>query len=113
MITVTSNNVDKVRTLMSRQADLMKQGIALVYEQYGDNQVTYEFTELNKIKPEMVEEATKNARKTAEKFAEDSECKLGGIRKAQQGFFSIENRDANTPYIKNVRVVNTLEYSLK
>ena len=113
VITVTSSEVDKVRQLMRRQSELMKQGIAIVSEEYGNNSITYEFTGLNKIKPEMVEEATKNARTTAQKFAEDSDSKLGGIRNAQQGQFSIEDRDANTPYIKKVRVVNTVEYSLE
>ena len=113
VITVTSSEVDKVRQLMRRQSELMKQGIALVSEEYGNNTVTYEFTGLNKIKPEMVEEATKNARTTAQKFAEDADSKLGNIRNAQQGQFSIEDRDANTPYLKKVRVVNTVEYSLE
>lgn len=113
VITVTSSDVDKVRQLMSRQSSLMKQGIALVGSEYGDNSVTYEFTKLNDIKPEMVEEATKNARATAEKFADDSDCRLGDIRSAQQGQFSIEDRDKTTPYIKKVRVVNTIVYSLK
>lgn len=113
-ITVTSSEVDKVRQLMSHQADLMKQGIAIVSEEYGDNnRVVYEFTGLNSIKPEMVEEATKNARVTAQKFADDSNSKLGAIRSAQQGQFSIVDRDANTPYIKKVRVVTTMEYSLE
>ena len=113
VITVTSSEVDKVRQLMRRQSELMKQGIAIVSEEYGNNSITYEFTGLNKIKPEMVEEATNNARTTAQKFAEDSDSRLGGIRNAQQGQFSIEDRDANTPYIKKVRVVNTVEYSLE
>ncbi len=113
VITVTSANVDKVRELMRRQTELMKQGIALVSEEYGGNNIVYEFTGLNKIKPEMVQEATKNARTTAEKFAEDSHSKLGDIHKASQGQISISDRDANTPYIKNIRVVNTIEYTLK
>ncbi len=113
VITVTSGNVDKVRQLMRRTAELMKQGIAIVGGEYGDNTVSYEFTKLNSIKPAMVEEATKNARSTAEKFAADSDSKIGGIRTATQGQFSIENRDANTPYIKKVRVVSTIEYTLE
>ena len=112
VITVTSTEVDKVRTLMRRQSELMKQGIALVSEEYGSNSVVYEFTGLNKVKPDMIEEATKNARKTAQKFADDSGSSLGEIRNAQQGQFSIEDRDANTPYIKWLRVVNTVEYSI-
>ena len=113
VITVTSSDVDKVRSLMRRQSELMKQGIALVSEEYSNTTVSYEFTGLNKIKPEMIEEATKNARATAQKFADDSESSLGGILSAQQGQFSIEDRDSNTPYIKSLRVVNMIEYSLK
>ena len=113
VITVISTEVDKVRQLMRRQSELMKQGIAIVIDEYGSNAVVYEFTGLNTIKPEMVEEATKNARATAEKFAKDSDSELGKIRRATQGQFSISNRDNNTPYIKNVRVVSTIEYYIK
>lgn len=114
VITVTSKEVDKVRELMRRQSELMKQGVAIVGEEYSDGGgAVYEFTGLTKIKPEMVEEATKNARATAQKFVDDSGSTIGKIRSAQQGQFSIEDRDGNTPYIKHVRVVNTIEYSLE
>lgn len=113
VITVTSANVDKVRALMRRQGELMKQGIPIISEEYGDNRIVYEFTGLNAIKPAMVEEATKNARSTAEKFAADSQSKVGKISHASQGQFSIEDRDATTPYIKNVRVVITMDYQLE
>lgn len=112
IITVTSKNVDKVRKLMSEQAELLKQGIAITGGDYRYN-VTYEFTGLNDIKPQMIEEATKNARAAAEKFAKDSDSSLGKIRNASQGQFSISDRDANTPYIKSVRVVTTVNYYLK
>ena len=114
VITVTSNEVEKVRKLLTKQSQLMKQGIALVSNEYGNtNSVIYEYTGLNKIKPEMIKEATENARATAQKFADDSDSKLGKIRTAQQGQFSITNRDDNTPHIKNIRVVSTIEYTLK
>ena len=61
----------------------------------------------------MIEEATRNARAAAEKFAKDSDSSLGKIRNASQGQFSITNRDENTPYIKTVRVVTTINYYLK
>lgn len=112
VITVTSKNVDKVRKLMSGQAELLKQGIAITGGDYRYS-VSYEFTGLNDIKPKMIEEATKNARAAAEKFAKDSESSLGKIRNASQGQFSISDRDANTPYIKSVRVVTTVNYYLK
>ena len=114
VITVTSNEVEKVRSLLSKQSMLMKQGVALVSNEYdNNNSIVYEFTGLNKIKPEMIEEATKNARTAAQKFADDSDSELGKIYSAQQGQFSIEDRDAHTPYIKKIRVVNTIVYSLK
>ena len=112
VITVTSNDVEKVSSLIRKQTDLMKQGIAIVNDEYG-NSINYDFTGLNKIKPEMVEEATRNARATAEKFAEDSGSDLGDIRTAYQGQISIEDRDANTPFIKHIRVVTTIEYNLE
>ena len=112
VITVTSGDVDKVRKLMAEQAELLKQGIAITGGDYRYN-VSYEFTKLNEIKPAMIEEATRNARMAAEKFAKDSESKLGKIRDAYQGQFTISDRDSNTPYIKNVRVVTTVNYYLK
>lgn len=112
VITVTSNQVALVSKLISEQSELLKQGIAIVSGDYRSN-VQYEYTSLNQIKPQMIEEATKNARQAAEKFAKDSDSKLGSIKRANQGQFSIENRDANTPYIKKVRVVSTIDYSLE
>lgn len=112
VITVTSAQVDLIRGIISSQSELMKIGIALVTEEYGNNTVKYEFTDLNSIKPSMIEESTKNARATAEKFAKDSESELGKIRRATQGQFSISDRDNNTPYIKRIRVVSTVEYDI-
>lgn len=112
VVVVTSTQVSKVNELMAKQSELMAKGIAIVAGDYN-YQTLYEFTELNKIKPDMVADATKNARKAADKFAEDSQSKLGKIKSASQGQFSIEDRDQYTPYIKKVRVVSTIEYYLK
>lgn len=112
VVTVATDKVDLVRNLMSRQSDLMKKGIVIVGEDYQYPTV-FSFNGLNGIKPEMVAEATKNARVTAQKFAEDSDSRIGKIRSATQGQFSISDRDQNTPHIKVVRVVTTIEYSLK
>ena len=112
VITVSSNKVDLVRNLISEQGELLKRGIAITSGDYRYN-VQYEFTKLNDIKPQMIEEATKNAREAAEKFAKDSESELGKIQSANQGQFSINDRDANTPYIKKVRVVTSVAYTLK
>lgn len=109
--TVSSSDVEKVRALMTRTGELLSQGIAIAPNDYN-YPIQFDFTSLNKIKPQMIEQATKNAREAAEKFAKDSESKLGKIKSAQQGLFSIENRDSNTPYIKEVRVVTTVDYYL-
>ena len=109
--TVSSSDVAKVRALMTRTGELLSQGIAIAPNDYN-YPIQFDFTSLNKIKPQMIEQATKNAREAAEKFAKDSESKLGKIKSAQQGLFSIEDRDSNTPYIKEVRVVTTVDYYL-
>lgn len=108
-VTVASEQVDKVRELINRQGELLKEGVSLVTGNW-DARVSYMFTKLNDIKPEMIAEATKNARNAAEKFAEDSGSKIGKIKDARQGQFSIEDRDNYTPYIKKVRVVTSINY---
>ena len=110
-VTVFSTDVEAVRKAMKDVIALGKQGVALSGEGY-QTQTQFEFSGLSKLKPAMIEEATKNARSVAEKFAEDSESRLGKIRSAQQGQFSIENRDSTTAHIKKVRVVATIEYYL-
>lgn len=114
VVTVVSKNVDLIRKIVSKQAALMRRGITIVSNEYDEGSlVSYEFTGLNEIKPEMIAEATKNARKTAEQFATDSNSELGKIRTADQGQFSIEDRDSNTPWLKNIRVVTTVVYYLE
>lgn len=112
VITVTSNKVDLVRKLIAEQSELLKQGIAITSGDYM-YRVQYEYTDLNSIKPGMIEEATKNARAAGEKFASDSDSKIGKIKQASQGQFSITDRDEFTPYIKKVRVVTTIDYYLE
>ena len=110
VITVTSSQVEKVIDLMKKQVNLMKQGV-IISNEYNYN-ISFEYTSLNDIKPEMVEEATRNARAVAQKFAEDSGSNLGKIRQAIQGQFSISS-DEPTPQIKNIRVVTTVKYALE
>ena len=108
-VSVATTDVDTVLKAMVNQSELIQKGV-LCTQNY---RTQFSFNGLNSIKPEMVEEATKNARSTAQKFAEDSDSELGKIRRASQGQFSIYDRDSNTPYIKRVRVVTTVEYYLK
>lgn len=112
VIVVTSERVKEINKLIERQTELLRDGIAIVAGDYN-YQTQYEYTDLNSIKPAMIAEATKNAREAAQKFAEDSKSKLGKIKTASQGQFSISDRDQYTPYIKHVRVVSTIDYYLK
>ena len=111
-IIVATTNVDAVKELrqsfQQKMSNLIDSGLVL-----NSGYASYEFTGLNKIKPQMIEEATINARAVAEKFAKDSQSKLGKIRNASQGVFSIDDRDENTPYIKKVRVVTTIDFALE
>ncbi len=110
-VTVYSADVKKVREVMSSIGSLLKDGIVLSTQNYNA-QTQYVFTRLNEVKPEMIEEATVNAREVALKFASDSQSQLGKIRRANQGRFSISARDTHHPHIKKVRVVSTIEYTL-
>lgn len=110
-IIVYSSAPDKVQNALSKVSQLAKQNIAVVQDSY-ETKVEYIFTTLNDIKPAMVQEATEKAREVANKFAKDSNSKLGKIKTARQGQFSITNRDSNTPHIKKVRVVTSVEYYL-
>lgn len=112
IVTVTSGNVKLVRSIIARQGELLKEGIAVVSGGY-ENPVKYEYVSFKSMKPQMMQEAIKNAEQTAEQFAENSHSKLNKIVNADQGQFSIDDRDNNTPYIKKVRVVTTVTYSLK
>lgn len=110
-VTVYSTEVAKVRAAIARLPDLGRAGIALSGDDFR-NGTEYLFTRLNDVKPEMIEEATVKAREVAEKFAEDSNSRLGKIKRARQGQFSISDRDKNNPHIKKIRVVSTVEYYL-
>ena len=112
VITVYTDKVDDVLSLMSKQSDLLKKGIVTGGNNW-ENPVEFKYEGLNEIKPAMIEEATMNAREAADKFAKDSDSRLGKIKTATQGTFTIENRDSNTPYIKKVRVVTSVTYYLK
>ncbi len=116
-VTVRSDKVDVVEQALRATGDLVSQGVILD-NQYG-SPVSYIFTKLNDIKPQMLEEATKNATAAAQEFAKSSDSKVGKIRRAQQGVFSIlpreqTNNAMETAQInKKVRVVSTVEFWLE
>ncbi len=110
--TVRTQEIEKLQKALEASLELMSKGIVLGSKNQW-RPIEYVFTGLNELKPSMVEEATKNAREVAEKFARDSDSEVGKIRIARQGLFSITDRDLNTPQIKIVRVVSTFDFQLK
>jgi len=96
---------------MAELSELGKSGIAFKGDDHS-NQIEHLFNDLNSLKPQMVEEATSKGREVAEKFAQDSDSRLGKIGRASHGLFSITFRDRNNPHIKKNRVVSTKPYQL-
>ena len=110
-ILIRSSKIESVKSAYADSLNLVSSGIAVLQEY--DGKVNYEFTKLNQIKPQMIAEATENARTAAEQFARDSNSKVGKIKKATQGLFTIEDAAPGLEEKKNVRVVTTVEYLLK
>jgi uncharacterized protein len=116
-IQLRTADVMKARAAYTRQAELLRDGVELS----GSN-ISYTFTRLNALKPQMIAEADQNARRSAEQFAHDSGAEVGRIKTASQGYFSVGARDGeecddcgssggSSPFQK-VRVVTTIDYDL-
>ena len=107
-VTVFTKNLDLVRKLQQTlETDLVNQNI--LASSYAD----YQYLGLNEIKPSMIAESLENARTAADEFAKNSHSRIGKMRTASQGYFEVEDLDENTPQVKKVRVVTTVEYYLK
>ena len=114
-LALRTQDIDRAQKAVARQFDLVGRGVFLE----EGSAMSYTFTKLNSIKPEMVAEATRDARASAQQFAEDSGSSVGKISEATQGYFTIEARDgeaggwgmSDSPY-KKVRVVTTVSFSL-
>ena len=105
---VSTDKVQLVVASQGKEADLLKEGIIVTSNKWD---LDYQYNGLPELKPAMIEEATRNARAVAQKFADDAQCSLGSIRRANQGQFSIEP-DEYQPWVKHVRVVTTVDYFL-
>lgn len=108
-LVISTDNVDLVVKSQGKESDLLKEGIIVTSNSWN---LDYQYNGLPELKPSMIEEATRNARSVAQKFAEDAQCRLGSIRRASQGQFSIES-DEYQPWVKHVRVVTTVDYFLE
>ena len=110
--TIRTGDINLLQNALSESLELISNGI-LLGSKNAWRPIEYIYTGLNELKPSMIEEATKNAREVAEKFAHDSNSRVGKIRIARQGLFTINDRDVNTPEIKIVRVVSTIDFQLE
>jgi hypothetical protein len=123
-LVVSTSEVDKVASAISQTSDLLDKGIVL-----SNDKAIYKFSGLNALKPDMITEATRNARSSAARFAADSGARVGSIRSASQGVFSISaanetsvnaddgggfnaDQQADSSIMKKVRVVSTIDYYL-
>ncbi len=116
-VTVRSAAVDAVAGASNDIGSLVGKGIIFDNQEY-ESPVSYLFTGLNAVKPQMLEEATRNARQAADEFAKASDSRVGKIKRASQGVFSIlprvqtQNTTETRQIDKKVRVVSTIEYYL-
>lgn len=117
VLVARTENVDLIASASQKVSELVDAGVVLSAE-WGAGGPVYLFTGLNDVKPEMIAEATVNAREAAQQFAADAGSSLGGIRRANQGLFQILGRN-DIPDLqeqrqieKTVRVVSTIEYYL-
>lgn len=110
-IAVRSSKIDAVQKAIQQSGELVKAGVAMIRSY--EFQTQFLFTALDSVKPEMIAEATRDARSAAEQFASDSGSRVGAIRRAQQGYFSIDDRDPFSPDWKKVRVVTTVDFFLE
>jgi len=111
-LVVRSTNVDVIKRDAQNAGALFENGVALLGDESGDR-IQFIFDAVNQIKPDMIREATANARAAAERFAQDSQSKVGPIRRADQGVLEIEDRDAASPEWKTLRVVTTVDFFLE
>jgi hypothetical protein len=120
---VTTTNIDLVTKALGATEELLKSGVLLDGQQgEGMANPRYVVTTFNALRPQLLAEATKNARLTAQQFASDSGAQVGKIRSANQGIIQIFGSDGNdesgfysptsTPS-KKIRVVSTFEFELR
>jgi len=107
-LSVYTKKVDLVKSTSKETLSLVKQGITM-----SQNSIVFEFSDINSVKPEMLAEAIKNAKTSAEQFAKESGSRLGKISRGNQGVFDISDKDPGSPEYKKIRVVSTLRFLLK
>lgn len=121
-VIVRTANVDLVRSTVGSEEDLLKAGVILDGEREGPANPRYVLSRFNDLRPQLLAEATRNARATAQQFAADAGAQVGAIRSANQGaiqIFGLDGGDESAPFsptstpVKRIRVVSTFEFELR
>jgi hypothetical protein len=107
-VSVYTKKVDQAKSASNNTLLLVKKGVVL-----NQNYISFQFSDLNSIKPEMLAEAIKNARTTASQFAKNTDSSVGSVTRGNQGVFEIEDKDPGSPEYKKIRLVSTLRFLLK
>lgn len=107
-LSLYTKKVDLVKSASKDTLTLVKKGIVM-----SQNLISFEFSDINTIKPEMLAEALKNAKDTAQKIAQESGSSLGSLHRGNQGVFDITDKDPGSPEYKKIRLVSTLSFLIK
>lgn len=107
-MSVYTDKVDLVKATSKETLALVKRGVTL-----SQNSISFEFSDINSVKPEMLSESIKNAKDTAKRFADESGASLGPVARGNQGVFDISEKDPGSPEYKKIRVVSTLRFLLR
>ena len=107
-VSVYTKKVDTAKSASNETLLLVKRGVVL-----SQNNISFEFSDLNSVKPDMLAEAIKNARDTASQFAKNSNSVVGSVTRGNQGVFDITDKDPGSPEYKKIRLVSTLRFLLK
>ncbi|MFA4975625.1 MAG: SIMPL domain-containing protein [Candidatus Paceibacterota bacterium] len=107
-LSVYTKKVDLVKTASKDTLVLVKNGIVM-----NQNSVSFEFSNINSVKPEMLAEALKNAKDTAQQIAKESGSVLSSLHRGNQGAFDITDKDPGSPEYKKIRLVSSLSFLIK
>jgi hypothetical protein len=122
-VVVKTANVELVRAATGATEELLRAGVILDGgNEGGPANPRFVVSKFNALRPQLLADATKNAREIATQFAADSGATVGVIRSANQGniqIFGTDGNDESAPFsatstpAKKIRVVSTFEFELK
>jgi hypothetical protein len=86
-VKISSQAVDKIAALVNRANDLINEGIPLI-----SDPPQYLYTDLARLRVEMVAEAVRDAQRRAQSIAQATNSRVGSVRSVNTGVFQITSR---------------------